>query len=109
MFFARSIAPDNKGFKLLEKMGWNKGEGLGKDSQGDVEPVSFLHINIWRYSYAALNKNCQDKFNLLFQALKCIFHRQRMEPIGSSRDEINHACYYILRYVFVASFSLFIS
>ncbi|CAH2089469.1 unnamed protein product [Euphydryas editha] len=33
------IAAENKGFKLLEKMGWSKGEGLGKDSQGDREPV----------------------------------------------------------------------
>ncbi|KAI8420081.1 hypothetical protein MSG28_008667 [Choristoneura fumiferana] len=34
------IAPENKGFKLLEKMGWSKGEGLGKDNQGDTEPLS---------------------------------------------------------------------
>ncbi|XP_075980947.1 uncharacterized protein LOC142979728 isoform X1 [Anticarsia gemmatalis] len=37
-----SIAADNKGFKLLEKMGWNKGEGLGKDSQGNIEPVPLV-------------------------------------------------------------------
>lgn len=36
----RFIPSENKGFKLLEKMGWSKGEGLGKDSQGDKEPVS---------------------------------------------------------------------
>lgn len=39
---ATSIAADNKGFKLLEKMGWNKGEGLGKDNQGDIEPVPLI-------------------------------------------------------------------
>ncbi|XP_026320635.1 angiogenic factor with G patch and FHA domains 1 isoform X1 [Hyposmocoma kahamanoa] len=37
-----SIAPENKGFKLLEKMGWSKGEGLGKDSQGDTEPIPLV-------------------------------------------------------------------
>ncbi|CAH0695830.1 unnamed protein product [Spodoptera exigua] len=37
-----SIAADNKGFKLLEKMGWNKGEGLGKDNQGGTEPVPLV-------------------------------------------------------------------
>ncbi|KAJ0174175.1 hypothetical protein K1T71_010321 [Dendrolimus kikuchii] len=37
-----SIAPENKGFKLLEKMGWSKGEGLGKDNQGDTEPVPLI-------------------------------------------------------------------
>ncbi|XP_026492678.2 angiogenic factor with G patch and FHA domains 1 isoform X2 [Vanessa tameamea] len=36
------IAAENKGFKLLEKMGWSKGEGLGKDSQGDREPIPLV-------------------------------------------------------------------
>ncbi|XP_023954362.2 angiogenic factor with G patch and FHA domains 1 isoform X2 [Bicyclus anynana] len=36
------IAPDNKGFKLLEKMGWSKGEGLGKDNQGNQEPIPLV-------------------------------------------------------------------
>ncbi|CAH0401288.1 unnamed protein product [Chilo suppressalis] len=36
------IAPENKGFKLLEKMGWSKGEGLGKDNQGDTEPIPMI-------------------------------------------------------------------
>ncbi|XP_045501608.1 angiogenic factor with G patch and FHA domains 1-like isoform X2 [Colias croceus] len=36
------IAPENKGFKLLEKMGWNKGEGLGKDNQGEREPIPLV-------------------------------------------------------------------
>ncbi|XP_045537610.1 angiogenic factor with G patch and FHA domains 1 [Papilio machaon] len=36
------ITSENKGFKLLEKMGWSKGEGLGKDNQGDKEPIPLL-------------------------------------------------------------------
>ncbi|CAG5055661.1 unnamed protein product [Parnassius apollo] len=36
------IEPENKGFKLLEKMGWTKGEGLGKDNQGDKEPIPLV-------------------------------------------------------------------
>ncbi|XP_068620277.1 angiogenic factor with G patch and FHA domains 1-like isoform X2 [Battus philenor] len=36
------ITPENKGFKLLEKMGWSKGEGLGKDNQGDKEPIPLI-------------------------------------------------------------------
>lgn len=37
-----SIAPESKGFKMLEKMGWNKGEGLGKESRGETEPVPLI-------------------------------------------------------------------
>ncbi|XP_069361309.1 angiogenic factor with G patch and FHA domains 1 isoform X2 [Maniola hyperantus] len=36
------ITPENKGFKLLEKMGWSKGEGLGKDNQGEREPIPIV-------------------------------------------------------------------
>ncbi|XP_074787674.1 angiogenic factor with G patch and FHA domains 1 isoform X2 [Athene noctua] len=33
------ISNNNKGHKILEKMGWKKGEGLGKDGGGMKEPV----------------------------------------------------------------------
>ncbi|XP_054277903.1 angiogenic factor with G patch and FHA domains 1 isoform X2 [Macrosteles quadrilineatus] len=36
----QSIQSNNKGFKMLSKMGWSKGQGLGKDSaKGITEPV----------------------------------------------------------------------
>lgn len=34
-----SIAKDNRGFKLLSKMGWSEGQSLGKEGDGRTEPV----------------------------------------------------------------------
>ncbi|XP_067203473.1 angiogenic factor with G patch and FHA domains 1 isoform X3 [Linepithema humile] len=34
-----SITKDNKGFKLLSKMGWSEGRSLGKDGDGRTEPT----------------------------------------------------------------------
>nr|CAI5822218.1 unnamed protein product [Callosobruchus analis] len=34
-----SISKENKGFKLLQKMGWKEGESLGKENEGIVEPI----------------------------------------------------------------------
>ncbi|XP_050487007.1 angiogenic factor with G patch and FHA domains 1 isoform X3 [Bombus huntii] len=34
-----SIAKDNRGFKLLSKMGWSEGQSLGKERDGPTEPV----------------------------------------------------------------------
>ncbi|XP_031550617.1 angiogenic factor with G patch and FHA domains 1-like, partial [Actinia tenebrosa] len=36
----RPISSENKGRKMLEKMGWKAGEGLGKEGSGLKEPVS---------------------------------------------------------------------
>ncbi|KAM4640028.1 angiogenic factor with G patch and FHA domains 1 isoform 5-T5 [Amazona ochrocephala] len=33
------ISNSNKGHKMLEKMGWKKGEGLGKDGSGIKDPI----------------------------------------------------------------------
>lgn len=42
VFIYRSIPKENKGFKLLSKMGWKEGQSLGKTGEdGLLEPVSF--------------------------------------------------------------------
>lgn len=33
------ISDDNKGAKMLQQMGWKKGEGLGKDGSGILNPI----------------------------------------------------------------------
>ncbi|XP_046742568.1 G patch domain-containing protein 11 [Diprion similis] len=37
---ASAITSDNKGFKLLEKMGYTPGQGIGKKESGICEPIS---------------------------------------------------------------------
>lgn len=34
-----SISSENKGFKLLSKMGWSEGKSIGKSQEGITEPV----------------------------------------------------------------------
>jgi hypothetical protein len=33
------ISDNNKGAKMLQQMGWKKGEGLGKDGSGILNPI----------------------------------------------------------------------
>ncbi len=33
------IPETNMGYRLLQKMGWSQGKGLGKDESGRVDPV----------------------------------------------------------------------
>ena len=40
---APRVDPTNVGFRMLRKAGWNVGEGLGKDKQGDTEP-----LRVWK-------------------------------------------------------------
>ena len=40
----RAIPTENKGHKLLAKMGWKEGEGLGKANAGIQQPVSGIEV-----------------------------------------------------------------
>ena len=42
----REIGEVNKGRKMLEKMGWKKGEGLGKDGAGMKAPVRSAVVHL---------------------------------------------------------------
>lgn len=56
-FSCRSISKENKGFKLLSKMGWKEGQSLGKTGEdGLLEPVSiFFSIMLGHFGEYVIN------------------------------------------------------
>ena len=46
----KKIGSDNKGNKMLQKMGWKDGQGLGKKNQGRTEIVE-VTIILWPYYF----------------------------------------------------------
>ena len=44
MFREATRVSDGIGEKLLQKMGWNKGQGLGKTGEGSINPIEFNEI-----------------------------------------------------------------
>lgn len=46
LLYFRPIPTKNKGFKLLENMGWTPGKSLGSSNSGIKEPVSIVQCII---------------------------------------------------------------
>ena len=40
----RPLSGENRGHKMLVKMGWQEGQGLGKDNTGVAEPVGGVWV-----------------------------------------------------------------
>ncbi|XP_015794851.1 angiogenic factor with G patch and FHA domains 1 [Tetranychus urticae] len=38
----KPLTQENKGFKMLQKLGWKKGSGVGKSASGDTQPVPLV-------------------------------------------------------------------
>ena len=38
------LTSENVGYKMLQKMGWSEGEGLGSESQGIKAPVTMYDV-----------------------------------------------------------------
>ena len=62
----RGIGSDNIGNKLLKKMGWNDGQGLGKSNQGRTEiieaerRVHSVGLGMQGSSYAVVGDSYKD-------------------------------------------------
>ena len=62
----QAIPSSNPGFQLLQKMGWNAGQGLGKKGQGRVDPVR-LDANEFKMG---LGKNSEYNYYAVEEATK---------------------------------------
>jgi len=52
------IASKNKGFQMLAKMGWTKGQGLGKSETAIVEPV---RMRLYNFCFLSIHFPIADK------------------------------------------------
>ncbi|RHZ44118.1 hypothetical protein Glove_757g18 [Diversispora epigaea] len=66
------IGSDNKGNKLLQKMGWKEGQGLGRDGTGILDPVQLVTNNGTAGLGAGLGKNTKNVSETLQEATRRI-------------------------------------
>lgn len=73
----RGIGADNIGNKLLKKMGWNDGQGLGKTNQGRTEiieaerRVQSVGLGVQASNYAVVGDSYKDCVK------KMMYHRYK--------------------------------
>lgn len=80
----RPLSQDNVGFRMLHKMGWKEGSGLGKGEQGTTEPVPVEQ----RASRSGLGSSSPGKENPKAQIWKKT--RERYKALqGPAEDEEN--------------------
>ncbi|KAG1677521.1 Angiogenic factor with G patch and FHA domains 1 [Nymphon striatum] len=60
-----AISSNNKGFKMLQNMGWEKGQGLGKSQSGRQNPVSTV----------------REFTSVLFRVISCNSLEERVLPL----------------------------
>jgi len=71
------------GEKLLQKMGWRKGEGLGKANEGDTEPIKFMEIKTDRKGLASQEEKATYK---LLPKIERVVNKSGKHPVSALMD-----------------------
>jgi len=84
------IQAENIGYRLLEKLGWKEGQGLGKKAQGMVTPVNkgttpVNHSGLGQERPSELDRN-DDEFQM-YRKRMMLAYRFRPNPLNNPRRD----------------------
>eukprot|EP01084_Bolivina_argentea_P319816 554759_1 len=82
----------NKGHAMLKKLGWNEGQGLGKNKQGQIKPVSSIinnnnNNNGNNITQKPWDPTPGDNQYDLYKKKMMLSYRYRPNPLGNPRKD----------------------
>ncbi|CAH2049340.1 unnamed protein product, partial [Iphiclides podalirius] len=82
------LKEDNVGFKMLQKLGWNEGQGLGAEGSGIVEPINKANQPVANLGLGASNSDTVSQEDDEFDAYRkrmMLAYRFRPNPLNNPR------------------------
>ncbi|CAK1581009.1 unnamed protein product [Parnassius mnemosyne] len=82
------LKEDNVGFKMLQKLGWNEGQGLGAEGSGIVEPINKANQPVANLGLGASSSDMVSSEDDEFDAYRkrmMLAYRFRPNPLNNPR------------------------